>query len=446
MRKLVLGLAPVLLAASGVAQAQAPQWRISEVSGEVRIVENGRARAATRNALLSSGSTIATAARSRAVLVRGQEFVVVSPSSQLRLPQAEQSRGVVQMLTDWGTALFRIERQATPHFGVRTPYLAAVVKGTTFTVTVTESGASVQVTEGAVEVSTLDGGASELVRPGVIASIAASDLYQLSIQGDVSRTIRSEGAPAHGTVTVPAPQARVFEGPSAPAVVVEASVSEEPVSLADSTGGLVDGGSVDLAMVDVAEQQNGNANPPANPGNGTPPANPGNGTPPANPGNGTPPANPGNGNPPTDPGNGNGNPPTDPGNGNPPTDPGNGNGNPPTDPGNGNGNPPTDPGNGSPPTDPGNGNGNPPTDPGNGNPPAEPGNGNPPTDPGNGNGNPPTDPGNGGGDDDDNSGPGNGNGGGNDDDDDNSGPGNGNGGGNDDDDDDDDDDDGDDDD
>src|SRR3546814_1605096 len=63
-----------------------------------------------------------------------------------------------------GNIVFSIKKKLTPHFGVQTPYLAAVVKGTTFSVTVDGTGASVQVVEGAVEVSTLDGGARDLIR------------------------------------------------------------------------------------------------------------------------------------------------------------------------------------------------------------------------------------------------------------------------------------------
>ena len=267
MRKVILGLAPVLLAMSGTALAQAPQWRISEVSGQVRVVENGRARAATRGLLLSSGSTIATA-RGRAVLVRGQEFVVVSPNSQIRVaaPQQEQ-RGVIQVLADWGTALFRIERRSTPHFGVQTPYLAAVVKGTTFTVTVGREGASVQVTEGAVEVSTVDGGAAELVRPGMVVSVGASDLLQLNVEGEGSRTVRSNGTPMPGVVTVPAPAQGAFSGPPADSPIVSAPVAEDPGAVSDATEGLVETAPpVEDASVAIREEaraesnDNGNSN------------------------------------------------------------------------------------------------------------------------------------------------------------------------------------------
>src|SRR5436309_592941 len=82
----------------------------------------------------------------RAALVRARDYVVVSPASRIRVPTFQQQggSGLIQMITDAGTAMFRIQHQSVPHFGVQTPYLAAVVKGTVFTVTVGEHGASVQ--------------------------------------------------------------------------------------------------------------------------------------------------------------------------------------------------------------------------------------------------------------------------------------------------------------
>jgi len=268
MRKIIVGAAaPFLLTLSSMANAApapetVPSWRVSEATGQVQLLENGQARAARKGALLSSGSVIATAANARAVIVRGKEFVVISPSTRIRVPLAEESRGgLMQMITEFGTSLFKIEKKSTPHFGVQTPYLAAVVKGTTFTVSVGPEGGTVQVTEGAVEVSTLDGGAADLVRPGSIASIGAGDLHQLTIQGDVSKVIRSDAASA-GTVTTPATTATAYSGPAAEPLVVTGAVLEETQSLSDLTGGLLEGSSpaeIVLAELSTAARDAGAA-------------------------------------------------------------------------------------------------------------------------------------------------------------------------------------------
>ena len=113
-------------------------------------------------------------ANGRAVLVRGQEYVIVAARTRLRLPAAAEARGFVQILQDWGRATFRIEKKATPHFGVKTPHLVALVKGTTFTVTADGKGAAVAVEEGRVEVGTPDGAVRQLVDAGMAASIASA--------------------------------------------------------------------------------------------------------------------------------------------------------------------------------------------------------------------------------------------------------------------------------
>src|SRR4051794_18152975 len=253
MSKLFLGLIPALLAMSANAHAAGETvWKVSEVTGDVRVLDGGHGRAALKGSLLASGAVVAAGPGARAVLVHDKDFVIVSPNSRVRIAPAEQQKGIFQIIADYGTALFRIEHKQTPHFGVQTPYLAAVVKGTVFSVTVGDTGASVQVTQGAVDVGTLDGGAHELVRPGMIASVGAADRYGLHIQGDGDRTIRSPAAPAAGPVTTPAPTASAAP---APAAIVAAPVAAAPVSLADVTNGLVQGGSnaVVLAAANVSK-------------------------------------------------------------------------------------------------------------------------------------------------------------------------------------------------
>jgi hypothetical protein len=275
MRKVLVGAVPALLLIGGPAEAATPTWKISEVSGPVTLMEGGRTRAARRGALLASGAMIATSGGGRAVIVRGQEFVVISPGSRLRVPDAKSGNRIVQLIQDLGSAMFRIEKKSTPHFGVQTPYLAAVVKGTTFTVTVGPESSKVEVSEGAVEVATLDGGAADMVRPGMMAMVGKNDRFQLVIQGDQTRILRSPNAPT-ASVTVPAP----VQPAAAPAVVqIFAAVTEEPVSLGEATDGLLEGApAAELAMADLQDlaraPASGDPQPQPAPPEPTPPAPP----------------------------------------------------------------------------------------------------------------------------------------------------------------------------
>ncbi|MEO7825527.1 MAG: FecR family protein, partial [Allosphingosinicella sp.] len=141
-------IAVLMLFWSHAAFAQMPLWRVTEAAGAVQVQHGGRTAAAVRGATLAAGDMVTTGANGRAVLVRGQEYVIVAARTRLRLPAAVEERGMIQMLQDWGRATFRIEKKATPHFGVKTPYLVALVKGTVFTVTSDDKGAQVAVEEG----------------------------------------------------------------------------------------------------------------------------------------------------------------------------------------------------------------------------------------------------------------------------------------------------------
>ena len=188
--------AALLICASSQAIAQSSGWMVSEVSGPVFVDRDGKRVAARRGAAVEVGDTIATGARARAVLVHQNDFVTVASNSRVRIPKESKNSSITQFFQEIGNAIFRVEKKGTPHFKVDTPYLAAVVKGTTFSVTVGAEGSSLQVTEGLVEVSTLDGGARDLVRPGDVAMISAGDKYRLSISRDQSIVIDSPARPA----------------------------------------------------------------------------------------------------------------------------------------------------------------------------------------------------------------------------------------------------------
>ncbi|UZK67753.1 FecR domain-containing protein [Sphingomonas sp. M1-B02] len=278
--KLPSSILCLLLANAAVAQTA--DWSVSEASGQVVVRDGKGDRVAKRGTVVPEGAVISTGPDARAVLVKGRDFVTVSANSRIRVPAAEQARGVFQLLQEWGNAVFKIEKKPDPHFGVRTPYLAAVVKGTTFSITVTGQGASLQVVEGAVETSTNDGGASELIRPGIVASVIANDLFRLTVQGQNTRTIDSPQrpiAPAQGPVPAappgssapsdgpegaePTPPQTAVEDPAPigsemavaatePAIITEAIVGK-PVDLGEVTGGLVRGTSaVQLASLEIA--------------------------------------------------------------------------------------------------------------------------------------------------------------------------------------------------
>jgi hypothetical protein len=155
-----------VFAAGAQAASAAEAWRIVASTGAVKAGAPGVMPVAVNTKqTLPSDSWVETAATGRIVLSRGVETIAVGPNSRVMLP-ALPVNGNTQVLQTVGTALYQIGKQKAPHFQVDTPYLAAVVKGTTFTVSVSEGVASVDVSEGLVEVATPDGAHSAYVQPG----------------------------------------------------------------------------------------------------------------------------------------------------------------------------------------------------------------------------------------------------------------------------------------
>jgi len=269
------------------AAAGTKAWQISESTGAVSIESNGQVRDAARGMALKAGDAVSTGSSGRAIIVRGGEYVIVSPKSRVRITKPEESGAITQIFQSIGSALFRIEKKETPHFGIKTPYLAAVVKGTTFNVTVTASGATVQLTEGRVEVSTLDGGAADMIVPGRIGRVDANDLKLLKVLGNDATSVRSEStaviAPsneksatgtdasdgqkdddtslsdsrsnsddaASGSDTGHSNSKSEFSG------MIASPIASDPISLALVTGGLISGSQGALNRNDRANIPNG---------------------------------------------------------------------------------------------------------------------------------------------------------------------------------------------
>ena len=162
----------VLVATPALAKGGPSAWIVAQKSGDVRVFHNGLRPASVQvRAALSPGDVIATGANGRAMLTRGDDYVVVAPGSRLMLPKGEEKRGFTRLLQQVGTMFYKVKHTGVPHFAVETPMLAAVVKGTSFSVVVDKDRAAVQVTEGIVEVSSLNGDARKLVERGLTVYI-----------------------------------------------------------------------------------------------------------------------------------------------------------------------------------------------------------------------------------------------------------------------------------
>jgi ferric-dicitrate binding protein FerR (iron transport regulator) len=150
----VLAVALVLGVASDALAAEEGAWSVSKSSGEVWTTTTGAQQVSLgKEEVLKPGDTIRTGRNGRVLLVRGEETIMVSPNSVIGLP-AEKKEGLsTTIVQQAGSILLEVEKRNVKHFEVETPYLAAVVKGTQFRVSVNAASTSVDVIRGQVQVA-----------------------------------------------------------------------------------------------------------------------------------------------------------------------------------------------------------------------------------------------------------------------------------------------------
>lgn len=192
--RIVLGIAAFALA---LARDGMPAWAEDleswvavEVGGAVaQRNADGVWQAVEPGTLLAAGASLRTGDGAMLVLSHGGDRVTVSPNSELQIPAHADPANGASIIERIGTILFRVEHSPGRRFEVESPYLAAVVKGTVFTVSTSDTASSVHLAEGSVEVSAAASKETALLRPGETAVVAASgkDISILGRPGSTNR-------------------------------------------------------------------------------------------------------------------------------------------------------------------------------------------------------------------------------------------------------------------
>ncbi len=215
------------------AMAQADVWTVAKASGDAWIGGSGAQTVSlSQQAQLRPGDSVRTGRNGRVLLVRGQETILVSPNSAISLPEAGRS-GMSTVIQQAGTILLDVEKRNVQHFEVETPFLAAVVKGTRFRVSITGGTAKVDVVRGQVQVTDFRSGERALVNPQQFARSSTAAALGLRLGGAGRLDSVMPGTPQAPRVEplrvpagglrpaadgVPLPQAQPASRASAPAV------------------------------------------------------------------------------------------------------------------------------------------------------------------------------------------------------------------------------------
>jgi hypothetical protein len=198
----------VLGTASGAVAAEDGVWSVSKASGDVWIASEGAQQVSLKQEeALKPGDTIRTGRNGRVLLVRGEETMLISPNSVVGLPAEKKDGLSTTVVQQAGSILLEVEKRNVKHFEVETPYLAAVVKGTRFSVTVTGESTKVGVLRGQVEVSDFKTGQIAQVMPGQAATAFEHGKPGLSLSGSGAFNPIEQGKPRASTIErIPVPK------------------------------------------------------------------------------------------------------------------------------------------------------------------------------------------------------------------------------------------------
>lgn len=197
-----------LVVASSAFAADGDPWWVKRTSGEVWMGSGDVQQVSLKtDETLKPGDTIRTGRNGRVLLVRGEESILIAPNSVVGLPAETRETLSTTIKQQAGSILLEVEKKDVKHFEVETPYLAAVVKGTQFRVTVTATGAKVDVVRGQVEVADFKTGQIAQVMPGQHATALSSGKAGLSLGGSGLLAPIQQGQPRASTIDrVPVPR------------------------------------------------------------------------------------------------------------------------------------------------------------------------------------------------------------------------------------------------
>lgn len=222
------------------ASAEDNVWRVSKASGDISIEAPGAQPVAlTPTVTINPGDTIRTGANGRVLLERGAETMMISPNSVVGIPKPKDGSAITTtILQQSGSILLNVEKKNVQHFEVSTPYLAAVVKGTEFRVTVGEKTSRVEVLRGQVQVTDYKTGQRALVNPEQAAAVTRQGAPGLSLSGSGRLNLIEFGPPQTPPAmpsSVPAIRTASADQPSAAPVAPTAASGAAPAKSSTST-------------------------------------------------------------------------------------------------------------------------------------------------------------------------------------------------------------------
>jgi hypothetical protein len=186
----------VLLAvATCTATLWAAEWQVARSTGDVWLASpSSQPVSLGTQVFLRPGDKIQTGQTGRVLLVRGSESILIAPNSVVSIPEGKRPQATT-ILHQAGSIVLDVEKKDVEHFEIETPFLAAVVKGTRFAVSIHRYGADVKVLDGLVSVADHKTGQFALVSAGQLAAVGVLGKRGLRLEGSGQLPSIHQGVP-----------------------------------------------------------------------------------------------------------------------------------------------------------------------------------------------------------------------------------------------------------
>ena len=171
---LVLGI--FILSAGRLANAESEAWLVQKTSGSVTFESGSASGKLAKGHYVTKGTVVRTGHSGRVLLVRDTESIFIGPNTVATIARHPTPYMRTTIILKRGAATFNVRTKQRPHFSVETPFLAAVVKGTSFSVRAGTTSARVTVKQGVVQVRALRSGQYANLSAGQSAAAGQSAL------------------------------------------------------------------------------------------------------------------------------------------------------------------------------------------------------------------------------------------------------------------------------
>jgi hypothetical protein len=171
---------------------QADEWMVDRLRGEVLVMSDDSWLPLQRGDIVSDSSRIRSVEGSRVTFTRGAEAIELSGATEIRIFD-QQGQRMTTIMQAYGTVTIEAERLQIQHFSVQTPFLAAIVKGTRFTVHSDDAQSSVDVSRGLVQVQDYTHGVATDITPGQTAVVSNDIVLDISGSGPHAPMVTLDG-------------------------------------------------------------------------------------------------------------------------------------------------------------------------------------------------------------------------------------------------------------